>query len=203
MPTHTQKRSPLHIVSCRSRPDCPFRCNLICTPIILCFSGGSVSRAPSQHVDLLLPSISHCLSVTFTSSPICVSSEKHRTYTHAWYLSLHPSCRTCRVDVSPIGAHSFSSSLPFWKIKQKMTLDGGIDYDVSIIPILQIIFIFVGFGAFISFQRDLMCESFCSTTDQAAEIVGKVYLLGFGAIKSKSELGNHTAKCKMHIHQFI
>lgn len=80
---HTHTKIPLRSVSCRSRPECPFRCNLICTPIILCFSGGCVSRAPSQHVDLLLPSISECSSLAFTSSPISVSLEKpHRTYTH-------------------------------------------------------------------------------------------------------------------------
>lgn len=70
--THTCIKSPMRSVSCRSRPDCPFRCNLICTPIILCFSGDCVSRAPSQHVDLLSPFICHCLSNSYILTLFCL-----------------------------------------------------------------------------------------------------------------------------------
>lgn len=61
--THTHTHgAPCAVFSCRSRPDCPFRCNLICTPIILFFSGGCcVSRVISQHVHLLSPSNCHVL----------------------------------------------------------------------------------------------------------------------------------------------
>lgn len=117
-------RSPMCNVSCRSRPDCPFRCNLICTPIILCFSGGCVSRAVSQHVDLLSPSICHCLSLTFTSSlslclsPICVGAPRNRHYTYTCPASvptsplLHPPLpRPYRLTHQGL----FGFALPFWE----------------------------------------------------------------------------------------
>lgn len=82
-------------VSCRSRPDCPFRCNLICTPIILCFSGGCVSRAQSQHAAVFSPSICHCFSLTFTSS---------------FSLSFSHVCRSCKEETSHIHTSPVSVS---------------------------------------------------------------------------------------------
>lgn len=142
---HTHTKIPLRSVSCRSRPECPFRCNLICTPIILCFSGGCVSRAPSQHVDLLLPSISECSSLAFTSSPISVSLEKpHHTYTHTpthappthththkVFLSLHCP-HPYEEDVPSFKAYGSSFTLPFWNRGCRAFSSAGvIDDDLS------------------------------------------------------------------------
>lgn len=112
MLAHTSR--PMCRASCRSRPGCPFRCNLICTPIILCFSGGCVSRALSQHADVLSPSICHWFSLTLASSPclslshVCPTSHMHTcpvsiptspppplcgptSHQGAWFLSLSSS----------------------------------------------------------------------------------------------------------------
>lgn len=130
--THTHTRSPMRSVSCRSRPDCPFRCNLICTPIILCFSGGRVSRALSQHVDLFSSSssssICHCLSLPVTSSSslsvshLCQSSEEPTSHAHTCPVSASASPPPLSSSASPlptlflpIRGLGFSFPLPFWK----------------------------------------------------------------------------------------
>lgn len=129
-------------VSCRSRPDCPFRCNLICTPIILCFSGGSVSRVPSQHVDLLSASICHCLLLTFTSSlplsssHLCQISEESASHGHVSSISLYIASTPLSlllIDLLPIRGLGSALPLPLWKyVDVELSFPAGvIDTDLG------------------------------------------------------------------------
>lgn len=104
---HTDTHTPCAVFSCRSRPDCPFRCNLICTPIILFFSGDCcVSRVISQHVHLLSPSNCHVLLPHASHVP--VSSVITPTTPHGlasnqglWFVSVSYSPESLDVGVEP------------------------------------------------------------------------------------------------------